>query len=120
MQRNTGTIALALGLAAMTLGPTAALAAAQGPPPPGYYQGGQQEPWAGPPAEYRDDISRRGFHDGIEGARKDAQNHRPPNVNNRDEYRRPDVPGPVQREYRQAFRRGYQVGVQHLMNGGRY
>ena len=119
MQRNTATIALALGLAAMTLGPITAPAAAQGPPPPGYYQGGGQEPWAGPPSNYQSDISRRGFHDGIEGARKDAQNHRPPNVNNRDEYRHPSVGGPARREYKQAFRQGYQVGVQHLMNGRR-
>jgi hypothetical protein len=93
-------------------------AKAQGPPPgppPGYYN----QQWTQAPGEYRSDISRKGFHDGIEGARKDAENHRPPNVNNRDEFRHPDVPHGARREYRDAFRRGYDVGVQHMTNGGR-
>jgi hypothetical protein len=58
---------------------------------------------------------RRGFHDGIEGARKDYENHRPPNVNNRDEYRHPNLSRPLWRDYRAGFRRGYQAGVRHLM-----
>jgi ribosome modulation factor len=87
----------------------------QGPPPPGWDAHG---PWEGPPSEYSD-IQRRGFHDGIEGARKDYQNHRPPNVENRDEYRHPNnVPRDLRHDYRDAFRRGYQVGVDHIMNGG--
>ena len=88
---------------------------AAAPPAPGYVAGMAQEGWEAPPAEYQDDVARRGFHDGIEGARKDAENHRPPNVRNRDEYRHPDVPGAARRTYREAFRRGYDVGVQHLM-----
>ena len=41
---------------------------------PAYYgQGG----WDAPPREFSD-IQRQGFHDGIEGARKDIQNHRQP------------------------------------------
>lgn len=89
---------------------------AQGPPPPGYGYGPQQ-PWEAPPSAYRQDIQRRGFHDGIEGARKDYGNHRRPDVNNRDEYRHPKVSGRDRAAYREAFRRGYSVGVQHLMNG---
>ena len=69
------------------------------------------------PPEFQD-VQRQGFHDGIEGARKDYENHRPPNVNNRDEYRHPRFRGPDRRAYRQGFRRGYQVGVQHMMQGG--
>lgn len=72
------------------------------------------EPWANAPSEWNE-VERRGFHDGVEGARKDADNHRPPNVNNRDEYRDPPVPHRDRRAYRQGFQRGYQVGVQHLM-----
>lgn len=74
-----------------------------------------QESWAVPPAELQG-VEQQGFHDGIEGARKDAQNHRPPNVNNRDEYRHPSVPRHDWRAYRHGFRRGYQVGVEHLMH----
>ncbi len=84
-----------------------------GPPPPGYGQGG----WDAPPQEMND-VERRGFHDGLEGARKDYENHRPPNVNNRDEYRHPNVPPPLRHDYRMGFRRGYAAGVRHMMNGG--
>jgi len=87
-------------------------AVAPPPPPP--------VAWDAPPGEFNE-IQRRGFHDGIEGARKDYDNHRRPDVNNRDEYRHPDVPPPYRHDYREAFRRGYALGVQHLMGGpGRY
>jgi len=90
---------------------------AQGPPPPGYGNGyGPQQPWEAPPSQFQQEIQRRGFRDGIDGARKDYGNHRRPDVNNRDEYRHPNVPGRDRRAYREAFRRGYNVGVQHLRN----
>jgi hypothetical protein len=73
--------------------------------------------WDAPPGEYRD-VQRKGFHDGLEGARKDFENHRRPNVENRDEYRHPDVSHEDRRAYRDAFRRGYEAGVSHWMNGG--
>jgi hypothetical protein len=95
--------------------PSTSLHAQQGPPPPPY-PGYGQEPWAVPPPELQG-IERQGFHDGIEGARKDYQNHRSPSVENRDEYRHPSVPRGTRGAYRAAFRRGYQVGVQHLMQG---
>lgn len=98
--------------AAATLFTVPAARALQGPPPPGY----GQEQWAQPPGELQG-LERQGFHDGIEGARKDAENHRPPNVNNRDEYRHPHLAGPDRAAYRRGFRHGYQVGVDHLMRG---
>lgn len=82
------------------------------PPQQGYYP---NEQWAVPPGEWQA-IQQRGFRDGVRGAYKDAQNHRPPNVENRDEYRHPDdVPSQDRHEYREAFRRGYWTGVRHLM-----
>ncbi len=105
----------ASSLAVVMLSATAALHAQYAPPPQGY---GQQGGWDAPPQEYQNDITRKGFHDGLEGARKDYENHRQPNVNNRDEYRHPDVPHGARHDYRMAFRRGYDVGVQHMMNGG--
>ena len=87
-----------------------------GPPPPpreGYGQGG----WDTPPAELQE-IARQGFRDGIVGAERDMQNHRRPNVNNRDEYRHPNVPPPVRRDYRAGFRRGYDAAMMHAANGG--
>ena len=82
-------------------------------PSPVYGQDRDRGNWEAPPAEFND-IQRRGFHDGIEGARKDVENHRRPDVNNRDEYRHPNVPPEVRRAYREAFRRGYQQAMSHL------
>ena len=66
-----------------------------------------------PPAEFRD-IQRQGFRDGIEGARKDFDNHREPNVDNREEYRHPHVDRAARDDYREGYRRGYEVGMRHL------
>jgi len=76
----------------------------------------QEHGWDEPPSEY-DEVSRRGFHDGIEGAHKDYDNHRRPDVNNRDEFRHPHVPDHDREAYRHGFERGYQVGVDHLYHG---
>jgi hypothetical protein len=62
-----------------------------------------------------DEIGRRGFEDGVEGALKDFSNHRRPDPDNRDEYRHPDVPYPMQGAYRDGFRRGYNVAMRELM-----
>ncbi len=75
----------------------------------------QQSGWDTPPAEFRE-IQRQGFHDGIEGARKDFDNKRRPDVNNRDEYRHPHVAPSAQADYREGFRRGYEAAMDHLMN----
>ncbi len=80
---------------------------------PGQVSVGVQLGWDAPPREWNP-IQRQGFHDGIEGARRDFENHRPPNVENRDEYRRPELP-PEQREaYREGFRRGYWRAMANL------
>lgn len=89
----------------------------QGPPPPGYGPDYGHEPWAAVPPDIQGAESQ-GFHDGIEGARRDFENHRPPSVENRDEYRHPPVHGRDRDAYRHGFRHGYQVGVDHLMRGG--
>ncbi len=79
-------------------------------PEPGVYG---QEPWEMPPGEFNE-IQRRGFHDGVEGARRDYGNHRNPDVNNREEYRNSDLPHEVREVYRAAFRRGYEMAASHL------
>jgi ribosome modulation factor len=86
----------------------------QAPPPPGY---GEHGGWDNAPSEYNE-AQRRGYQDGIVGARKDYENHRQPNVNNRDEYRHPDVPKDLRHEYREGFERGYDAGVRHMMGEG--
>jgi hypothetical protein len=74
--------------------------------------------WNTPPQEFRD-IQRQGYHDGIEGARKDYDNHRRPDVNNRDEYRHPHVPESARADYREGFKRGYDTAWDHMINNSR-
>jgi ribosome modulation factor len=76
----------------------------------------EEGPWDAAPRMFSE-IQRRGFQDGINGARKDAENHRRPDPNNRDEYRSPNVPPQLVDEYREGFRRGYERGVAHLYSG---
>ena len=109
---------LALTLAAFTGAVSAQQPYPQGPPPPqGAYQQGpgyQGGPggWDAPPGEYRE-VARQGFRDGMDGARRDVENHRRPNVNNRDEFRHPHVAGYDRRDYRMGFRRGYDAFFTH-------
>ena len=73
-----------------------------------------ERPWDAPPNEF-DQLRRQGFQDGIEGARKDFDNHRRPDVENREEYRNPHLPAEQREAYREGFRRGYQVAIEHMM-----
>jgi hypothetical protein len=75
------------------------------------WQGG--DPTRGAPQRFSE-LQRRGFHDGIEGAHRDADNHRQPNPANRDEYRRPNMPEQFWGEYREGFRRGYEMAVNQM------
>ena len=104
--------ASAIGLIAAYPGAKRVFAAPPAPEPAAY----GQERWEIPPGDFNE-IQRRGFHDGIEGARRDFGNHRNPDVDNREEYRHPDVPGDVREAYRAAFRRGYQEAAAHLWSG---
>ncbi len=111
-----------LGSAAflLSLSPRINAAAAGSQPSAGLQPSGfaqDREDWNRPPDAWND-MQRRGFHDGVEGARKDVGNHRRPDVDNREEYRRPNVPPEMWGAYREGFRRGYDVGLSHLMGGG--
>jgi hypothetical protein len=110
MMRNQLTVSLlALALA------TPAFAVAQPYAAPAMQDHDRDRDWDTPPQEFRE-IQRQGFHDGIEGARKDYDNHRRPDVNNRDEYRHPHVAPSAQADYREGFRRGYETAMNHMMN----
>ena len=78
-------------------------------------RGSDMDHWA-PPDRFND-MQRRGFHDGVEGARRDFGNHRRPNVANRDEYREPRVDQAFWHEYREGFRRGYEMAASQLWGG---
>ena len=114
-------IALALAVGTLSLGTAAALAQygsqgrPSGPPPGAPYQG--QGRWDAPPREYRE-AARKGFQDGLYGAQKDFENRRRWNVNNRDEFRRPNIAAPLVRDYKMGFKRGYDTGVRHYTQGG--
>jgi hypothetical protein len=73
----------------------------------------EQGEWNAAPGRFSE-IQRRGFQDGMEGARRDVENHRRPDPNNRDEYRNPHVPPQLWDEYREGFRRGYERTIAHL------
>jgi hypothetical protein len=83
------------------------------PPPPQAGYAPAEGGWDAPPQEFRE-IQRQGFHDGIEGARKDFDHHRPSNVEDRSEYRHPHVSPSARQDYRAGFRRGYEVAMNHL------
>lgn len=101
-----------IGCAAFLLTSTPRMnAAIAGPQPSGFVQ--DRDDWARPPDAWND-VQRRGFHDGVEGARHDYGNHRRPDVDNRDEYRHPNVPPPMWPAYREGFRHGYDVAMSHL------
>ncbi len=106
-KRIAGSI-LALGIFATT---GAAFAAPTPAPVP--YIGAFQPGWDTPPAEYNE-FRRKGFLDGIQGAHRDAENHRPFTPENRDEYRHPGVPRNVYHDYREAFREGYHRAVRNM------
>ena len=101
-----------LAMTAGVIGTTASTAHAA-PQAAAYVQ--DQPGWDAPPAEFRD-AQRQGFHDGIQGARKDFDHHRMPDVNNREEYRHPHVDPAVREDYREGFRRGYEVAMHHMMD----
>jgi ribosome modulation factor len=107
-----GVVALMLGAAGGRVAGASAMGAAAGQVSLQVQVGG----WDAPPRELND-LQRQGFHDGIAGARRDFENHRPMDVNSRDEYRHPRLPGEQREAYRDGFRRGYNVAMSHLMNG---
>ena len=112
LHKQLGISALALALS------TSGFAMAQPFAAPLQYQDHDHDrDWNTPPQEFRE-IQQKGYHDGIEGARKDYDNHRRPDVNNRDEYRHPHVPDSAKADYRDGFRRGYETAWDHLMHSG--
>jgi len=106
------TAAFALAFIAVYPGAGKACAAPAAPEPVAF----GQERWEMPPGEFNE-VQRRGFHDGVEGAKHDYGNHRNPDVDNREEYRHPDLPSNERDVYRDAFRRGYQQAASHLWGG---
>jgi hypothetical protein len=81
--------------------------------PAGYVQ----ENWEVPPAEF-DEVTRHGFHDGVEAARSDFKDHKEPDVNRHETYRHPSLPEKDREAFRRGFERGYRVATEHLWHRG--
>ena len=69
--------------------------------------------WDAPPTEFRE-AQRKGFHDGVEAARRDFTEQRPPELERKREFREPPVPPEARDEYRDAFRHAYEMAYKHL------
>lgn len=104
------------GMLALGLGTTLAAfpAPARAAEPIGYQW---TMPWDQPPPEFKE-VERQGFHDGVQGAMKDYNHHRFPNVENRKEYKKPHVQPALRDDYRKGYRRGYDEAMHHLMESG--
>lgn len=103
-----------LAMAVCLVGYSPSRAYAASPQEPGYEHHDDQGRWDQAPGEYRD-VQRRGFHDGIEAARRDFDHHRHADADDHDQFRHPHVDPAAREDYREGFRRGYEVGMHHMM-----
>jgi hypothetical protein len=102
------TLAIALAVPAGLM--SARAYAASAPAAPGIYQ---ERPWDQPPDEFRD-VQKQGFHDGIDAAHHDIDNHRQRDAEHHERFRHPSVDHDQVRDYRDAFRRGYDTAWRHF------
>lgn len=110
------TAALALGLAVPGgfLAVHAHAAAPNGATPAAVQDHDQDRDWQRAPNEYND-AQQRGYHDGIEAARHDAESRHRRDMDDHHMYKHPPVDREDRDRYREGFRRGYQAGMQHMM-----
>ena len=104
--------ALALSLGATSGGLAARAYATPLSSPAAGYQDGQGR-WDEPPSEYRD-VQRQGFHDGVEAARSDFENHRHKDADDHEMYRHPSVERGLRDDYRNGFKEGYSRAMHHM------
>ncbi|HEV2275724.1 MAG TPA: hypothetical protein VGR96_16240 [Acidobacteriaceae bacterium] len=69
-----------------------------------------------PPAFSR--FAQRGFHDGVEAARRDITRGRPPEFARHGRFRNPPAPPPAFEDYRRGFRSGYEQVFHHGPESG--
>jgi len=101
------TIALATAAGWMS---TKANAAPLAQPAAGLYQ---DRPWDEPPGEFRE-VQKQGFHEGVEAARHDFERHNHKDADDHDAYRHPHVERSLRDDYREGFKRGYEMAKQHM------
>jgi len=77
----------------------------------------QDHDWDRPPDSYQD-AQRRGFHEGIEAARRDFADHRRADADDHDVYKHPPVEGHDRGAFREGFKEGYHRAMDHLRHDG--
>lgn len=77
------------------------------------YQDRDQDRWQEPPDAYQD-AQRRGFHEGIEAARRDFADHRRTDADDHDVYKHPPVEEHDRQAFREGFREGYHRAIEHM------
>jgi hypothetical protein len=73
--------------------------------------------WDRPPDAYQD-AQRRGFHEGIEAARRDFADHRRADADDHDVYKHPPVDEHDRGAFREGFKEGYHRAMDHLRHDG--
>lgn len=80
----------------------------------------QDRDWDRPPDSYRD-AQRRGFHEGMEAARRDFQDGHHRDADDHDVYKHPPVEGDdARREFREGFKEGYHRAMEHMRHDRGY
>ena len=102
-------------LLALCIASAGALKAHATPPAPSAAQYQDRDRWDTPPADYRD-AQQRGFHEGVEAARKDVSEHRHADADDHEMYKHPPVEGEARKDFREGFREGYRRAMDHMMH----
>lgn|SRR5215831_18444212 len=76
--------------------------------------------WDRPPDAYQD-AQRRGFHEGMEAARRDYMDRRHADADDHDAYKHPPVEGDTARhDFREGFKEGYHRAMEHMRHEREY
>ena len=111
MKKNWFAISALVATVAVPVGMLGARAYAA--PAPAAFHFYQDRAWDQPPDGLRD-VQRQGFHDGVEAARDDFDHHHHKNADDHDRFRHPPVDRAVRDDYRDGFRKGYDVAMHHM------
>lgn len=73
--------------------------------------------WDRPPDAYQD-AERRGFHEGVEAARRDFADHRRADADDHGVYKHPPVDEHDRSAFREGFKEGYHRAMEHMRHEG--
>ena len=104
-------------LLALCVASTGALKATahEAQPVPGAAQYQDHDRWDAPPDGYRE-AQQRGYHEGVEAARRDFSEHRHADADDHEIYKHPRVEGEARKDFREGFREGYRRAMDHMMH----